>query len=62
MTNRYRISIHQKVSITGRMKWCFWNSVNTEDEYRKAIIEKELNGIRVRVIDRETKKTIYETP
>ena len=62
MANRYRISTYQKVSITGKMKWCFWNSVNTEDEYKKTIKEKETYGIKIRVIDRETKKTIYETP
>jgi hypothetical protein len=61
MANRYRISTYQKVSLNGRMKWCFWKSVNTEDEYRKIITEKELYGVRVRVIDRESKMTIYET-
>lgn len=62
MANRYRISTYQKVNLDERMKWCFWKSANTEDEYRKTITEKELYGVRVRVIDRETKKTIYETP
>lgn len=62
MRNRYRISTHQTVSISGYKKWCFWVSVNTEDEYKKVIAEKESYGIRVRVIDKDLKKTIYETP
>lgn len=61
MANRYRISTYQKVSLSGRMKWCFWKSVNTENEYKECITYKELYGDRVRVIDRETKKIIYET-
>ncbi len=62
MAKRYRISVYETVSITGYKKWHFWTSVNTEDEYKEWIAVRELHGTRVRVIDRETKKTIYETP
>ena len=62
MAKRYRISMYQTVSITGYKKWCFWKSVSTENEYKNEIAKQEAYGCRVRVIDRKTKKIIYETP